>query len=70
MFVHSGFDAVNYFYRKSKKAILERVLKLEILAVELPSDFREHTHLSEILEEKPKRFVQLLSMACILIFYL
>ena len=29
MFVLSGFDAVNYFYRKSKKAILERVLKLE-----------------------------------------
>ena len=55
---------MNYFYRKSKKAILERVLKLETLAVELLSDFREHTHLSEILEEKPKRFVQLLSMAC------
>ena len=64
MFVLSGFDAVNYFYRKSKKAILERVLKLETLAVELLSDFREHTYLSEILEEKPKRFVQLLSMAC------
>ena len=31
MFVLTGCDAVSYFYRKSKKAILERILKQEVL---------------------------------------
>ena len=50
---------VRNFYSKSKKAILERVLRQEILAVELESDFEEHTHLSETLEGKLKRFSQI-----------
>ena len=59
MFVITGCDTVSYFYRKSKKAILERVLKQEVLAVELLSDLGEHTHLSEASEEKLKRIVQI-----------
>ena len=59
MFVITGCDTVSYFYRNSKKAILERVLKQEVLAVELLSDLGEHTHLSEASEEKLKRIVQI-----------
>ena len=75
IFVHTGFDKVRYFYRKSKKEILERVLNQEVLAVELLSDVGEHTHLSEISEEKLKRFVlifvyDLYVLMYILIFYL
>ena len=56
MFVLTGCRTVCYVYPKSKKAILERVLKQEILADELLSDFEEYTHLLETLEEKLKRF--------------
>ena len=55
-FVLTGRRTVSYFYRKSRKAILERFLKQEILVVELVSDFEKHTHLSETLEEKLKKF--------------
>ena len=47
-------DRVIYFYRKSKKAILERALKQEVLAIEVLSDLGKHTHLSETPEEKLK----------------
>ena len=47
MFVLTGCDTVSYFYRKSKKAVLEGVLKQEVLAVELLSELGEHTHLLE-----------------------
>ena len=47
------------FYRKSKKDMLEQVLKQEVRAVKLMSDFGEHTHLSEKSEEKLRRFVQI-----------
>ena len=47
------------FVNVPQKAILERVLKQEILDVELLSDFGEHTHLSEASEEKLTRFVQM-----------
>ena len=57
MFVLTGCDTASYFHRKFKKAILEQVLKKEVLAVELPSDLGEHTQLSETSEEKLKRFV-------------
>ena len=56
IFLLTGCRTVSYFYPKSKKAVLERVLKQEILAVELLSDFEEHTHLLETLEEKLKKF--------------
>ena len=70
MFVITGCDTVSYFYRKSKKAILERVLKQEVLAVELLSDLGEHTHLSEASEEKLKRIVQIFVYGMyVLIFY-
>ena len=55
VFVLSGCDTVSCFYRESKKAILERVLNQEVLAVELPSDLGEHTNLSETSEEKLKK---------------
>ena len=45
MFVLTGCDTVPYFYRKSKKALLEQVLKQEVLAVQLLPDLGEHTHL-------------------------
>ena len=32
MFILTGCDTVSYFYRKSKKAILERVLKQEVFS--------------------------------------
>ena len=75
MFVLTGSDTVSYFYRKSKKAVLERVLKQEVLAVDLLSDLGEHTHLSEMSEEKLKRFVQIFVYGMyvlmhVLIFYL
>ena len=57
MFVLTGCDTASYFHRKFKKAILEQVLKKEVLAVELPSDLGEHTQLSETSEEKLKKFV-------------
>ena len=47
MFVLTNCDKVSYFYQKSKKAIFEQFLKQDILAIELLSDFREHTYLSE-----------------------
>ena len=59
MFVLTGCDTVSYFFRKSKKAILERVLKKEELAVELLSDLGDNTHISETSEEKLKRFIQI-----------
>ena len=64
MFVLTGCDTVRYLYRKSKKAILERVLKQEVLVVELLSDFGEHTYLSETSEEKLKDLSRYLSMVC------
>ena len=39
--------------------IFERVLKQELLAVELLSDLGDHTHILETSEEKLKRFVQI-----------
>ena len=59
MFVLPGCDTVSYVYDKSKKAILEWVLKRELLAVELLSNLGKHTYLSETSEEKMKRFVQI-----------
>ena len=75
MFVLTGCDTVSYFYRKSNKTILERVVKKEILAVELLSDFGKHTHLSETAEEKLKRFILIFVYGIyvvmyVLIFYL
>ena len=75
MFVLTGCDTVSYFYRKSNKTILERVVKKEILAVELLSDFGKHTHLSETAEEKLKRFILIFvygiyAVMYVLIFYL
>ena len=75
VFVLSGCDTVSCFYRESKKAILERVLNQEVLAVELPSDLGEHTNLSETSEEKLKRFVQIFAygmyvLMYVLVFYL
>ena len=58
-FVLNGCRTVSYFYRKSRKAILERFLKQEILVVELASDFEKHTHLSATLEEKLKNFSEI-----------
>ena len=59
----------------SNKTILERVVKKEILAVELLSDFGKHTHLSETAEEKLKRFILIFvygiyAVMYVLIFYL
>ena len=59
MFVLTGCDTMIYLYRKSKKAILKRVLRQEVIDVKLLSDFREHTYLSETSEEKLKRFVHI-----------
>ena len=59
MFILTCCDTVSYFYRKYGKAIFERVLEQEALAVELLSDLGENTHLSETSEEKLKRFVQI-----------
>ena len=75
MFVITGCDRVSYFCRKSKKAGLERVLKQEVLAVELLSDLGEHNDLLETSEEKLKRFVQIFLygiyvLIYILIFYI
>ena len=75
MFVITGCDRVSYFCRKSKKARLERVLKQEVLAVELLSDLGEHNDLLETSEEKLKRFVQIFLygiyvLIYILIFYI
>ena len=69
MFVLTGCDTVSYFYRKSRKAILERVLKQEVLAVELLSDLGEHTHLFETSEEKLKRFVQVFVYGMYVLLY-
>ena len=41
MFVLAGCDTVSYFYRKSKKAILQQVLKQEVLVVELVLDLKQ-----------------------------
>ena len=59
MFVLTCCDTMIYLYRKSKKAILKRVLRQEIIDVKLLSDFGEHTYLSETSEEKLKRFVHI-----------
>ena len=74
-FFLTGCDTVSYFYWKCKNAILEQVLKQEVLVVELLSDLGEHTHLSETSEEKLKRFVQIFVcgmyvLVYVLIFYL
>ena len=47
-------DRVIYFYRQSKKAIPERALKQEVLAIEVLSDLGKYAHLSETPEEKLK----------------
>ena len=52
-----------------RKTILERVLKQEVLAVELLSDLGEHTHLSETSEEKLKRFVQIFVYSMYVLMY-
>ena len=75
MFLLTGCDTVSYFYRKSNKAIFERVLKQEILAVEFLSDFEEHNHVSEMSQKKLKRFAQIFVygvyvLMYVLIFYL
>ena len=75
MFILTGCDTVSYFYRKSEKAIFERILEQEVLAVELLSDLGENTHLLEMSEEKLKRFLQIFSYSMyvliyVLIFYL
>ena len=59
IFVLTDCDTASYFYRKSKKAILEWVLKQEILAAEHLPDFEEHTHRSETSKEYLKRFAQI-----------
>ena len=41
MFVLAGCDTVSYFYRKSKKAILQQVLKQEVLVVVLVLDLKQ-----------------------------
>ena len=69
MFVLTGCDAVSYFYRKSKKAILERVLKQEVLPSELLSDLEEHTHLSETSEEELKRSAQIFVYSMYVLMY-
>ena len=51
MFILTGCDTGSYFYRYSKTAILEQVLKQEVFAVELLSDLGEHTFLSETLKK-------------------
>ena len=58
MFVLTACDTMSYFYRRSKKTIVEQVLKQEILASDFLPDFKEHTHLSETSKENLKRFVQ------------
>ena len=75
MFAITGCGRVSYFCRKSKKARLERVSKQEVIAVELLSDLGEHNHLSEMSEEKLKRFVQIFLygiyvLIYVLIFYI
>ena len=69
MFVLTGCDTVSYFYHKSKSAILEGVLKQEFLAVELVSDLGEHIHLSDMSEEKSKRFVQIIVFGMYVLMY-
>ena len=75
MFVLTSCDTVSYYYRKSKKAILERALKQKVPAVELLSDLGQHNHLSETPEENLKKFVQMFVYGMnvqmyVLIFYL
>ena len=48
---------LSYFYCKSNRAIVERVFKQEVLAVELLLDFGEHAYIFETSEGKLKRFV-------------
>ena len=69
MFVLTGCDTVSYFYRKSKSSILEGVLKQEFLAAELVSDLGEHIHLSDMSEEKSKRFVQIIVFGMYVLMY-
>ena len=69
MFVLTGCDTLSYFYRKSKTAILEWVLKHKVVAVELLSDFEEYTHLSEMSEGKLKRFVQIFVFGMDVVMY-
>ena len=47
---------LSYFYCKSNRAIVERVFKQEVLAVELLLDFGEHGNIFETSEGKLKRF--------------
>ena len=60
---------VGYIYKNSNKAILERVLKQEILTPELLSDFEKHTHLSETSDEKLKIFVLIFVYGMYLLMY-
>ena len=69
IFVITDCDTVSFFYRKSKKTILEQVLEQEILAVELLSDLEEHTQLSGKSEEKLKRFVQIFTYGMYVLIY-
>ena len=50
MFFLTSCDTVSYFYRKSKRAILEWVLKWQVLAIELGLDLGEHTHLKRLAQ--------------------
>ena len=59
MFVITGCDTVSYFFRKSKKAVFEKVLKKQELAIECLSDLGVNELISEEAEEKVKRFVQI-----------
>ena len=75
LFSATGCVTMSYIYRNFNKAILERVLKQEILTPELLSDFEKHTHLSETSDEKLKIFVLIFVygmyfLMYVLIFYL
>ena len=59
LFVLIGCDTVSFFFRKSKKAIFDRVLKRTELAVKLLNDLGVNTRLSESAENKLKKFVQI-----------
>ena len=55
MFVLASCDTVSYFYRNSMEAILERVLKQEVLAVELLSDYgRAYPSLGDVRRKAGK----------------
>ena len=57
MFVLAGCDTVSYFYVSPRSLYLS--LEARSLAVELLSDFGEHTYLSDTSEKRLKRFFQI-----------